>query len=240
MLDTPMVGLSRSLSALAVGLQSSPEFEAIRGISVEAARAVDYQGSFSTRAISDALVQAMETQRTQLAALGIGSSLGSWWSGLVAESLAPTSRMVGDLTAMKELLSSSKIIHAELGAVLSSGATRIVAAERLHLTTALAGLALTPSTVSDQALRAIVMPSAASAMSVAATRRLLEPIRPEPDRPDVSLGADTLALASRLKAVHPMLETQLLGAWERVDQGGPDWQRANDIVGAASAALQQR
>jgi predicted Zn-dependent protease len=25
-----------------------------------------------------------------------------------------------------------------------------------------------------------------------------------------------------------------------LDQGGPDWQRANDIVGAASAALQQR
>jgi predicted Zn-dependent protease len=25
-----------------------------------------------------------------------------------------------------------------------------------------------------------------------------------------------------------------------LDQGGPDWQRANDIVGAASTALQQR
>jgi len=221
--------LTRSLGAQAIMLGHGPVLESTRLLREHLAVAhtgVNAGVALSLGAVSAALVEAMETQRTQLAALAVGSNTGAWWSGLVAESMGPTSRMLSDLTAMKELLGAAGPLAREFGPLLGAAATDVVTAQRLHLTAALSGLAPAPPTIAGAAIRAVVAPSAGSAASIGAARYLLEPAPRRNSRPDVEIGADTRALAERLEAIHPMLRDELLGAWERMQQGGHDWARA--------------
>jgi hypothetical protein len=175
--------------------------------------------------LSSAITEALAAQRAQLEAVEVASHNSAWWTQTVADSLRPMASLVSDLAAFPDLLTSSRAVVRRIGPAVASASGKVAVAEGRHMTTAIAAIASTPTADRGAGKASLLVPLAGSAAFIRGTRGLLTPTPRHEATPEPDFTASTRALAKRLASIHPTLEEMLLGAWERLSDGGRDWTR---------------
>jgi len=189
------------------------------------AKGFDTAKFIGSGALGAALASAVRVHAVQLQTVSFGSHVGGWWTPGIAEMMPTTARMLSDLAAMQSVVEASNTAMQRLAAPLSLAAAEVVQASTRHFAAAIGNLPGLPPVRSARALDIVVVPASGSASFVHSARRALDA---DDDESGSEPGPTTGEIAALLRELEPqgVLAEALLGGWDRIATGGPDWARS--------------
>jgi DNA-binding transcriptional ArsR family regulator len=200
-----------------------PDFAAGLASTAEVLKSADLERM--TGAFGAAVASAVQAQEMQLRTVSIGANLGGWWAPGVAQIMPTNARMLSDLTAMQTIVEGSNAAARRLAAPLGAAMAGLVNANTDHFAAAILALPTLPPVRTSRALDGMVIPSSGSASFVHGARHLFDS---EADSGESEPGLTTAQIVDLLRRLdsNGILADALLGAWDRVASGGPDWSRS--------------